>query len=152
MALELTINGKPETFKFAEDYVSAQVTRNGQAQGQVVYVGAGIAAPELKHDDYAGVDVKGKIVLAVSEIPAGIDASHLTPEQQGSAAAAAHGAAGILIVPPQRFLDFMKQKSVMQSLATRESVRLAMSEGKIPAIALGPDLRHRSCFRAWAWT
>jgi len=143
MALELTINGKPETFKFAEDYFSAQVTRNGEAQGQIVYVGAGISAPELKHDDYAGVDVKGKIVLAVSELPAGIDASHLTPEQQGSAAAAAHGAAGILVVPPQRFFEFMKQKNVMQGLATRESVRLAKGEGKIPAIALGPDVAQK---------
>src|SRR5260221_13077715 len=101
MALELTIIENPETFKFAEDYFSAQVTRNGEAQGQIVYVGAGISAPELKHDDFAAVDVKGKIVLAVSELPGGVEASHLTPEQQGSAAAAAHGGAGILVVPPQ---------------------------------------------------
>ncbi len=143
MALELTINGKPETFKFAEDYFQAQVTRTGEAQGQIVYVGSGISAPELKHDDYAGVDVKGKIVLEVSELPAGIDASHLTPEQQGAAAAAAHGAAGILVVPPQRFLDFMKQKSAMQRIATREAVRLGKGEGKIPALAVGPDLAQK---------
>jgi Zn-dependent M28 family amino/carboxypeptidase len=145
MALELTLDGKPQTFKFAEDYFQAQATRTGEAQGQVVYVGAGIAAPELKHDDYAGLDVKGKIVLAVSELPAGIDASRLTPEQQGAAAAAAHGAAGILVVPPQRFLDFMKQKSAMQRIATRESVRLdkGEGEGRIPALAVGPELAQK---------
>ncbi len=143
MALELTLNGKPETFKFGEDYLQAQGTRTGEAQGQVVYVGSGIAAPELKHDDYAGVDVKGKIVLELSEFPEGIDASRLTPEQQGSAAAAAHGAAGILVVPPQRFLDFLKQKSVMQRMATREAVQLNRGEGKIPALAVGPDLAQK---------
>lgn len=141
--LEVTLNGKPETFKFAEDYFPAQLTRSGEAQGQIVYVGAGISAPELKHDDYAGVEVKGKIVLAVSELPSGLDASHLTAEQQGSGAAAAHGAAGMLVVPPQRFLDFMRQKSMMQNLANREQVRLAKEEGKIPAIALGPDLAQK---------
>jgi hypothetical protein len=143
MALELTLNGKPETFKFGEDYVSGQLTRSGEAQGQITYVGAGISAPELHHDDYAGADVKGKIVLALSELPAGIDASKLTPEQRGAAAAATHGAAGFLLVPPQRFLDFMKQKNVMLGLTTRESVRLVKGEGKIPAITLGPDLTQK---------
>ena len=84
-------------------------------------------------------------MLAISELPAGIDASHLTPEQQGAAAAAAHGAAGILVVPPQRFLDFMKQKNAMQRLATREAVRLDKGEdgGRIPSLTIGPDLAQR---------
>jgi hypothetical protein len=36
----------------------------------VVFVGYGVVAPELHHDDYAGVDVKGKIVLIVRGAPA----------------------------------------------------------------------------------
>ena len=35
----------------------------------MVYVGYGITAPELGYDDYAGVDVKGKIVLIEPEAP-----------------------------------------------------------------------------------
>lgn len=139
MALVLTINGKPEAFKFGEDYLQGQVTRNGEAQGQIVFLGAGLSAPELKHDDYAGADVKGKIVLAFSDLPAGIEAAAVKPGQQGAEAAAAHGAAGILLIPPQRFLEFLRQKSVMQNFALRERVSLAKAEGKIPALTLGPD-------------
>jgi hypothetical protein len=36
----------------------------------VIFVGYGVVAPELNHDDYAGVDVKGKIVLIVRGAPA----------------------------------------------------------------------------------
>ena len=36
---------------------------------EVVYVGYGVTAPELGYDDYAGVDVKGKILLMEPEVP-----------------------------------------------------------------------------------
>jgi polyisoprenoid-binding protein YceI len=35
----------------------------------VVFAGFGITAPELKHDDYASIDAKGKIVLILSGAP-----------------------------------------------------------------------------------
>jgi hypothetical protein len=37
----------------------------------VVFAGWGIRAPELGHDDYAGIDVEGRIVLLLSGAPAG---------------------------------------------------------------------------------
>jgi Tol biopolymer transport system component len=43
----------------------------GSAAGEVVPVGYGIVAPELGHDDYAGIDVAGKIVLARRFVPPG---------------------------------------------------------------------------------
>ena len=38
----------------------------------VVFVGYGIVAPDYKRDDYAGVDVKGKIVAYVGGAPDGL--------------------------------------------------------------------------------
>ena len=38
--------------------------------GDVVFVGYGVTAPEISYDDYAGVDVAGKIVLALYNAPA----------------------------------------------------------------------------------
>jgi len=40
------------------------------AEGQVAYVGYGVTAPEYGYDDYAGIDVKGKIVLVLAGGPA----------------------------------------------------------------------------------
>ena len=45
-----------------------------QVQGDVVFVGYGINAPELKWNDYAGVDVRGKwVMIMVNDPPAPAD-------------------------------------------------------------------------------
>ncbi|HEX7285101.1 MAG TPA: M28 family peptidase [Candidatus Angelobacter sp.] len=142
--LELTIDGKPMALKFGEDFLASNTSGGGQAEGLIVYVGAGISAPELKHDDYAGKDVKGKIVLMVPAQPAGIDAGSLKESQQGAGAAFAHGAAGILLLPPQRFLTFMRDKSVLQRFASRENIALSReNDGKLPSLTLTPDVAEK---------
>lgn len=47
-------------FGFSED---------GAVEGEVVFAGYGISAPELKYDDYAGIDVTDKIVLVMTHEP-----------------------------------------------------------------------------------
>ncbi len=46
---------------------------NGKLSGPVVFAGYGITAPEYDYDDYAGVDVKGKIVLVLRHEPQEFD-------------------------------------------------------------------------------
>src|SRR5262245_50017720 len=38
--------------------------------GDVIFAGYGVTAPEISYDDYAGIDVTGKIVLAAYNAPA----------------------------------------------------------------------------------
>ncbi|RPJ82597.1 MAG: M20/M25/M40 family metallo-hydrolase, partial [Acidobacteria bacterium] len=52
-----------------EEYFPGSTSDTTTITAEVVYVGYGITAPELKYDDYAGVDVKGKIVLMEPEAP-----------------------------------------------------------------------------------
>ena len=40
-----------------------------EIEAPVVFAGYGISAPDLGYDDFAGLDVKGKIVLVVSGVP-----------------------------------------------------------------------------------
>jgi hypothetical protein len=49
--------------------VTGSFRNNVDASGGLVYVGFGITAPELGYDDYANVDVKGKIVLLMEHEP-----------------------------------------------------------------------------------
>ena len=42
-----------------------------QVSGELVFVGHGIVAPEFDHDDYAGLDVEGKIVVMLVGRPTG---------------------------------------------------------------------------------
>jgi hypothetical protein len=139
-SLEITAGGKTNSYHFGDFYAGA-TSGTGSAEGQVVFVGPGISSPAQKVDDYAGVDVKGKIVLIVPGAPSGIDAAKLEENESGSGAAQAHGAVGILQLPPQRLLELMKNKGFADRAAGRESVRLAKdSEGKLPAVTLGPGV------------
>ena len=56
-------------YDFPEDYYPGTNSDAGTVEGNVVYVGHGITAPELGYDDYAEVDVEGKIVVLESGVP-----------------------------------------------------------------------------------
>ena len=140
-SLEVTTGGKTKSYRFGEFYMPNE-GNNGEAQGQIVFVGAGISSPSQKHDDYSGLDVKGKLVLIAPGTPADVDASRLAENESGQGAAIAHGAVGILQLPAQRMFDLMKNnKGFQERAASRETVRLARAtEGKLPALLLGPGL------------
>lgn len=139
-SLEITQAGKTSNYHFG-DFYTLGGSSSGEVQGQIVFAGAGISSPSQQHDDYAGLDAKGKIVMIVAGPAAGVDGSRLSENEQGEGAARAHGAVGLLQIPPQRMLDFMKNKNFSERAASRESVRLAReSEGKIPVVTAGPTL------------
>ena len=54
-----------------KDYEITGFSAAGAAGGPVVPVGYGVVAPELGRDDYAGVDLAGKIALVRRFVPAG---------------------------------------------------------------------------------
>src|SRR5689334_991345 len=53
-SLEITKAGKTNTYHYGDFYVGGSAS-SGEAEGQVVFVGAGISSPSQKHDDYAGL-------------------------------------------------------------------------------------------------
>ncbi|HSK43068.1 MAG TPA: hypothetical protein VLA83_04180, partial [Candidatus Binatia bacterium] len=138
--LEVSFEGKPKAYHFGDFYIPAE-SANGDIQGKIVFVATGISSPTQHQDDYAGLDVNGKIVLIVPGVPSGIDMSRLDPNEYGQGAARAHGAVGILQLPPQRLLEMMKNKGFQERAASRETVRLARNtEGNLPAVTPGPAL------------
>ena len=70
-------SGAPIDLTYATDYVTKDQTGRESADidAPIVFVGYGIDAPEYKWDDYAGVDVKGKVLMViVNEPPSDDDA------------------------------------------------------------------------------
>lgn len=55
--------------KFPDDYLPGSNSASGTVEAELVYVGHGITAPELEYDDYANVDIKGKIIILESGTP-----------------------------------------------------------------------------------
>ena len=79
----------------------------GTANAEIVFAGYGISAPDLKYDDFANIDVNGKIVLILRKEPqqnnphSSFDGTETTPHaymRTKLKAAADHGAAAVLLV------------------------------------------------------
>jgi len=63
--------GKEIPFRWLDDFVgtTAEQKPDVSIDGDVIFVGHGIEAPEFHWDDYKGVDVRGKIVLLFTNEP-----------------------------------------------------------------------------------
>jgi len=61
--LALQFDGKKEALAFEKEFIPLNFSSAGDVDGEVVFVGYGITAPEYNYDDYAGIDVKDKIVV-----------------------------------------------------------------------------------------
>ncbi|HEY6002406.1 MAG TPA: M20/M25/M40 family metallo-hydrolase [Anaeromyxobacter sp.] len=89
-----------------ESVVVAGVPRDVKIAGaEVVFVGYGIVAPEYRWDDYAGADVRGKVVLVMNDDPsedpalfAGKTRLYYGRWTYKYEEAARHGAAGAIII------------------------------------------------------
>jgi hypothetical protein len=57
------------------DFEPLSISLPAQIDGPIVFAGYGITAPDLQWDDYAGLDVKGKIVLVLRHEPQEMDAN-----------------------------------------------------------------------------
>lgn len=90
------------------DFYPLPETGNDRVTAPLVFAGHGITAARLEHDDYAGIDARGAIVLALEGAPTGLvtpkDATHkdahdtLASVGRKVADAAAHGARGVIII------------------------------------------------------
>ena len=65
----------PHTVEFGEAFRPFGFSSSGAFEGDVVFVGYGIVAEPLGYDDYAQVDVSGKIALAMRYEPGEADPS-----------------------------------------------------------------------------
>jgi len=72
-SLELVRDGASEPLKLGEDgYIGLRVDPAQSVEAPLVFVGYGLTVPELKFDDFAGLDMRGKIAVYVSGGPATI--------------------------------------------------------------------------------
>lgn len=64
--------GRSERFEFQADFLPG-VNFNANThslEAPLVFVGQGVAAPEFEHDDFRGLDLRGKVVVVLGGAPA----------------------------------------------------------------------------------
>ena len=91
------------SLKLAQDFVPFSFSASGSVTAPVVFVGYGASAQEFSYDDYANIDVKGKIVLLLRYEPPGFAKGRAGLTQHSDLITKAinarnHGAKAVVIV------------------------------------------------------
>lgn len=102
------------TFTLGTDFTPLAVSTDGVAEGEVVFAGYGITAPDLQYDDYAGLPARDRIVIVLTGDPRADDpaspfrrpeAYHYSQRTHKIINAREHGARAILLVAHPRERD-----------------------------------------------
>jgi hypothetical protein len=98
---EILHGKRPIELAYAVDYLMSgdYVRESSAVSADVVFAGFGITASDLKYDDYATIDAKGKIVVLMSSAPDTFHASERAYHASSATKqknAVAHGAVGII--------------------------------------------------------
>lgn len=106
----LTVKGKQQQLTGAKDYMlstwfATPAGKDTKAESDVdapiVFVGFGVTAPDQKYDDYAGVDVHGKIIATIYGAPSSFPSTERAYYSDGvikAKNAVAHGAVGVISI------------------------------------------------------
>ncbi|MBS0210455.1 MAG: M20/M25/M40 family metallo-hydrolase [Planctomycetes bacterium] len=95
------------TLTLGENFTPLSIGGSGKIDAPLVFVGYGITAKDLKYDDYAGLNVEGKVVIVLRHEPQqnnphsefnGTSHSQYAPFSRKLSNAYEHGAAAVIFV------------------------------------------------------
>ena len=108
-ALSLSHDGKAEPLAIGDDaIISTRIPPAENVKAPLVFVGYGLKVPEKNYDDFAGLDVKGKLAVIFTGSPAEIPgalASHYQTLAERWKTLKSAGAIGMLTLPNPAFMD-----------------------------------------------
>jgi hypothetical protein len=152
-AFSLVREGHETRYELKTDFTPFEMTAHRTVKGPLVFAGYGITAPEYKYDDYAGLDVKGKVVLVLRHEPGEEDSTSVfagkTPTDYSNVArkvaiAREHGAIALLVVTdPLNHTSLTPRGFPWPSLSRtipRDALPMTLEveeEAKIPVIQVG---------------
>jgi hypothetical protein len=141
---ETSFTAGGQTLEFAKEFVPAPPYPSEQADvsAGLVFVGYGVTSPELKRDDLAGLDLKGKIAVLLGGKPKSIDDTVWQKAASQRALIvniATHGVAAIVLIGSgsatnsyEKVADYLTRRRV--ALAGGPEATL-----KLPPIMLASD-------------
>jgi Zn-dependent M28 family amino/carboxypeptidase len=95
--------GQEDVLRFGDDVtISLRAELTPSVEAPMVFAGYGLSAPDAGHDDLAGLDLKGKVVVYISGTPAAITGALAAHYQQAGVrwqAIKAAGAIGAVAIP-----------------------------------------------------
>ncbi len=136
-SVEMVMHGKDTDtrFNYPDQFISgaSSISEADELRGKVIFVGYGIVSKELNHNDYAGLDVKGKIVAYLTSKPASFPSevgAHVSSGAEKRRYAAERGAIGIIILhTPVR--DKVRTYEKIKAYVGKPSMSWRTKEGSV---------------------
>lgn len=114
----LVVDGKVQPLQVGPDLLlGARVPQPTTIEAPLVFIGYGLHLPEAGYDDFARLDLKGKIAVYVNGGPADISAA-LKAHSRGSEtwrAAQAAGAVGLITLPTPKSMDVPWERQIQNA-------------------------------------
>lgn len=152
-SLVATVDGAPVRPVVGTDVTPLPFSATASAEGELSFAGFGISAPPLSHDDFAGLDIAGKIVMLLTHEPEendpdsrfdGAVSTEAAADWRKALAAQQAGAVGVLFVqdvhnhPPAASIADAHARSWRGS--SRYTLASWMDGIRIPAMLVSPSL------------
>ncbi len=119
---KLAINGAELAFEKDFGLRPSRSVSEVALSAPVVFVGLGISAPDLGYDDYADVDVAGKFVMFIEDLPTAFSSLEKTVlGRSREETAMKRGAVGVIMVTPQKWLEPITRWTLMTRRLSRRS-------------------------------
>ncbi len=157
-------DGTPYEAEVLKDWSPMVNGGSGDVTAEVVFVGYGFDAASEGRDDYAGVDVKGKVVLVLRGEPEGREWKDHRSTVARTKAAARKGAAGLLLIdspvtstsvgisrdlPEAMVSEAFADRLLAGKKLTVAELRKVLSKGGLASFETGSRLRFQVKGRPW---
>ncbi len=118
------MTGKTEQiFYFPQSFGTGRYTTEGSAAGEMVFLGYGLAAPQLGWDDYGDRDVKGKIVVILDAV---LPENHVLKPGENqrllrmrASSARGKGAAAVVTIINEERESYLSERNLLFDVAER---------------------------------
>ena len=153
--LTITKESVEHSYTIKTEFTPFDMTANKEVKAPIVFAGYGITAPEYKYDDYAGIDVNGKVVFVLRHEPGEEDSMSVFDGKKATRysnvadkvkIAIEHGAVGVLVATdPLNHTSLSPRGFPWPSLSRtipRDALPitlLADEKEKVPVLHVGPE-------------
>lgn len=117
-AARLTVGGEAIPLTIGRDLIvsAGGAPRPAQIEAPLVFVGYGLSLPDRGYDDFAGLDLKGKIAVVISGGPAHLPGTEKAANRNRRAALLARaGAVGVITVTTPRQVEIPWPRQMLLS-------------------------------------
>ncbi len=140
--LKLVAGGVAEPLVLGEDaIISLRVDPVASIEADLVFAGFGLANPEAGHDDFAGLDVAGKVVVYLSGAPTSIPgplAAHMQSAGERGALLRRLGAIGTVAIQNPKNVDIpWERSSLARFLPSMSLADPEMDDGRGLKVGVG---------------